>query len=275
MNKTVIQNYARLKLSLFYVPIFLLILIALFLYNQGAFNVDGYRHIQKDGFLFLNSNLSQLPSTQYNLTQLGDTLIALSFLTVFVVYAPKLWEALISGLLVSLILSTIPKKIFAIPRPAATFDQDSFTIIGKTLSGHNSFPSGHTITIFTTLTILMFAFMPQSLKFKILWCFCIIVIGLILGFSRVAVGAHYPLDVIVGSVIGYISGLLGIFIAQKYRIWAWIGNKKSYPFFILLYAVCCAVLVNKIMHDNLVIFYLSTISLIFSIYIVTKAYVQK
>ncbi|HMR18835.1 MAG TPA: phosphatase PAP2 family protein [Sphingobacterium sp.] len=275
MNNTVIRNYAKLKFSLLYVPVLLLIFIALSLYSQGALSMDAYRYIQKDGFMYLNANLSQLPGTQYNLTQLGDTLIALSFLTIFVLYAPKLWEALISGLLVSLLLSVIPKKIFEIPRPAATFDRDSFVIIGKTLSGHNSFPSGHTITIFTTLTILMFAFMPQTLKLKILWCFCIILIGLILGFTRVGVGAHYPLDVVVGSIIGYISGLLGIFIAQKYRIWAWVGNKKSYPFFILLFAVCCAVLVNKIMHDNLIIFYLSIISLISSLYIVTKAYVKK
>lgn len=275
MNKNVIHNYARLKLSLFFVPVFLLSLVASFLYYLGAWSVDGYRNVQKDGFLFMNAQLGQLPDVQYNLTQLGDTLIALSFLTIFVRYAPKLWEALIFGLLTSLVLSTIPKKIFAIPRPAATFDQDSFVIVGKTLTGHNSFPSGHSITIFTVLTVLMFAFMPQSRNVKVLWFFCVVLIGLILASSRVAVGAHYPLDVIVGSIIGYISGLIGIFIAQKYRICAWVGNKKSYPFFILLFAACCAVLVSKIMQDNLFIFYLSIISLISSLYIITKVYVQK
>src|SRR5690606_31857291 len=199
LNTNVINNYSKLKPSLFFLPIFLLITIVLFLYNQGPFNVDHYTQIQKNHFFFLNSKLSQFPNTQYNLTQLGDALILLPFFTIFIVYAPKIWESLLSASLVSSIFSWLLKAMFSVPRPAAVFDNNSFVIIGKALYGNTSLPSGHSITIFTTFTVLLFAFMPKQFNYKILCILLVIIIGLILVLTRVGVGAHYPIDVIVGS----------------------------------------------------------------------------
>jgi membrane-associated phospholipid phosphatase len=275
MNTTVIANYSKLKLSLFLLPLFFLIAIVLFLYSQDALSVANYVAIQKNCFIFINSKLSQLPNTVYNFTQLGDALIFLSFLTLFIVYAPKIWESLLSALLVSVIFSSVLKNIFAVPRPAAVFDHASFTIIGKTLSGHNSLPSGHSITVFTILAVLLFGFMPKKMHYKILWSFFITITGLILVFTRVGVGAHYPLDVITGSIVGYISGISGVFISRKYKIWSWINNKKYYPVFIVLFLICGVVLINKIRNENLIIFYLSLTSLTVSLYKISTVYVKK
>lgn len=275
MNANIIKNYSRLKLSLFFLPLFFLIAIVLFLYSKGALCADKYIEIQKDCFFYINSHLGQYPNLEYNLTQLGDALVALSFLSLFVIYAPKIWEALLSTLLVSLVLCCPFKSMFAVPRPAATFDNNTFYIVGRAVCGHNSCPSGHTITIFAILTVLMFGFMPKETKSKILWIFSIITIGYFLAFTRVAVGAHYPLDVIIGSVIGYISGLLGIFIARKYKIFAWINVKKYYPILILLFVFGCILLVNRIINDNLIIFYFAFISLAFSLYKIITLYVKK
>ncbi|TPD73390.1 phosphatase PAP2 family protein [Flavobacterium microcysteis] len=275
MNTNVIINYARLKLPLFLLPIFLLVVVVLFLYSQNALCVEGYVQIQKDSFFFINQYLGQYPYLQINLTQLGDALVILSLLSIFFIYASKVWESLLSGSLVSLLLAGLLKKIFAIPRPAAVFSDDSFIIIGKKLTGHNSLPSGHSITVFTVLTVLLFSFMPKSLKSKIAWYLAIIAAGLVLVFTRVGVGAHYPLDVIVGSIVGYISGLAGIFISRKYRLWGWICNKKYCPVFILLFLICCILLTFRIINQNLVLFYLATASLIVSLYKIITIYVKK
>lgn len=269
MNKYIINNYSRLKPSLFFLPVFFLAAIVLFLYNRNALNTDQYIQIQKDSFYFINHHLGHYPSFEYNLTQMGDALIFLSFLSVLIVYTPKLWEALLSGLLVSLLFSCLLKKIFSVPRPAAAFNNDTFFIVGKTLCGHNSLPSGHSIVIFTVLTVLLFAFMPQDLKFKFLWTFALIIIGLILAFTRVGVGAHYPIDVIVGGIIGHISGLLGIFISRKYKIFKWINDKKYYPIFVVLFLICGVCLINKIINEDLIIFYLAFTSLAISLYKIT------
>lgn len=275
MNTTVINNYSKLKPSLFFLPIFLLIIIALFLYNHHALNAYNYVQIQKKSFFFINYNLGQFPTIEYNITQLGDASIFLSFLTIFIVYAPKIWESLISALLVSVIFSSILKPLFAVPRPPVVFDNNSFIIIGKTVVGFSSLPSGHSITLFTILTVLMFAFVPKKLNYKILWFLFTVILGLLFAFARVGVGAHYPLDVIIGSIIGYISGVIGIFISQKYDIWNWVNNKKYYPVFILLMLICGISLVSKIIDQNLIIFYLALISLFVPFYKITYAFAKK
>ena len=275
INAEAITNYSKLKPSLFILPLCFLISIVLYLYIQNSLSAYKYIQIQQRYFFFLNSRLSQFANTEYNLTQFGDALIFLSFLSIFIVYAPKLWESLISALFVSAIFSDLLKKMFAVPRPAAVYDNYSFVVIGKTLTGNDSLPSGHSITIATILTVLMFAFMPQKLKYKILWVLFLVIAELILAFTRVGVGAHYPLDVITGSVVGYISGLAGIFISQKYKIWSWINNKKCYPILILLTLICCIEVINKIINENLIIFYFSLISLVVSLYKIINEYVKK
>jgi len=275
MELNPINNYSGLRLSLFLLPIFLLTSLVIFLYSQDALSTDGYIQIQKDSFFFLNGKLGQYPSLEYNLTQLGNALIFSSFLGIFLVYAPKIWEALVSGSLVSFILSCLLKETFGVPRPAAVFDNSRFIIVGKTLSGHNSLPSGHCITIFTVLTVLLFGLMPQERKFKILWFFLVIMVGLFLAFTRVGVGAHYPLDVLTGCIVGYISGLAGIFISREYRIWNWFGDRKYYPFFMLLFLIFGGVIIHKIVNENLIIFYLSLIGLAVSLYKIITVYVKK
>jgi membrane-associated phospholipid phosphatase len=158
----VANNFNKLRLSYLFFPFLLLFLIAGFLFIEDAFTVESYANIQKNSFLYLNSYLSHFPNLQFNLTQLGDVIIFLPFLTLFMVYAPKLWESMLTALIVSSIFSNILKKLFAVPRPAAMFDQDSFVITGRAIIAHNSFPSGHAIATFTILTTVLFAFMPKE-----------------------------------------------------------------------------------------------------------------
>ncbi len=157
--------------------------------NDGSSFIDHYVYVQKDLFFYLNNKLSQFPNLQFNLTQLGDGLIFYPLLTIFIIYGPKLWEAILTSSIISLIVSALLKKLFAVPRPATMLDHDSFTIIGKTLTGKTSLPSGHSICAFIIITTLLFAFMPKKIGYKIIWSFFIISAGLIITFSRVGVGA--------------------------------------------------------------------------------------
>ncbi|MBK9582444.1 MAG: phosphatase PAP2 family protein [Saprospiraceae bacterium] len=274
-NSSVIENLNKVKVSLFYIPLFLLTAIFFYLYFAGALSVERYVEIQKDIFIDINSTLGQFPSLMLNLTQLGDALIFLSFLTLLIIYAPKFWESLISASIVSAILSKFLKVLFSVPRPAAILDNETFIIIGKKLIGHSSLPSGHSITTFTIITVLMYAFMPKKISSKVAWVILLIGLGFIIISTRVGVGAHFPLDVIIGGIIGYISGLIGIFISKNDKLWAWIGNPKYYPFFIILFMVCCVVLGTKIYKENLLIYYLSMISLIVSLYKIIYVYIKK
>ncbi|MDL1913302.1 MAG: phosphatase PAP2 family protein [Bergeyella sp.] len=271
----VTDNFKKIRLSLLYFPVVLLSFVILFLYEYDALSTGSYVQIQKNTFLFLNSKLSQYPVLEYNLTQLGDALVILSLLSVFIVYIPAIWENLLSALLVSTVCSVVLKELFAVPRPAAVFDHNSFVIIGKTLTGHNSLPSGHSITISTILTVVLFAFMPRKLIYKIMWYSVVFVVGFILVSTRVGVGAHYPLDITIGSIIGYLSGVLGIFINQKHKLCAWVNNKKYYPVFIVLFVIGIVLTLNRITNENLVIFYISLAGLMISLYIIARKYVEE
>lgn len=275
LNMYVSFNFSKLRLSLFYLPLALLASIFSYLFIEDALKAESYIEIQQEYFFFLNSVLSRYPDLQYNLTETGNTLVVVSFLSIFILHAPKMWESLASALLVSCLFSRVLKKAFAVPRPAAFFDNDSFVIIGRTLTGHNSLPSGHSITIFTALSIVMFAFMPSKLKNKIVWCSFFVLTGIMLIFTRVAVGAHYPIDVFIGGIFGYISAIAGIFISRKYSIWKWISHKRYYPVFIIAFAVCWFSLAAKILSENLVIFYLSLFSLTVSLIKITAVYVKR
>lgn len=275
MNQIVISNFSKLPKTLLILPLSFILLIFLYLFSQDALSVEGYINIQKDLFYVINHNLGLYPIFQYNLTQIGDSLIFFALISIFFISTPKLWEALFSASLISLLFSSVLKKIFAIPRPAAALDIDQIIIVGKILKGHNSLPSGHSITIFTILTVLLFGFMPQLKKIRFWWILAFITIGYVIVFSRVGVGAHYPLDVICGSIFGFISGLLGIFINQKYPIWKWINEQKYYPFFLLLFLVSGILITQKLMKENLIIYHIALITLGYTIYKITALYVKK
>ena len=57
-----------------------------------------------------------------------------------------------------------------------------------------SFPSGHAATSFAAATVLTL-YLPR-------WAPLWILLAVAIGFSRVYVGVHYPLDVVGGAVLG-------------------------------------------------------------------------
>ena len=161
--------------------------------------------------LFIHINTLAVYSNSFiwaNLTFLGDSLTACVFMLLFIRKRPDLvWSGIVASLIATLIVNTI-KFFFNLPRPPAIIDSNLINIIGPSLF-HHSFPSGHTVTIFTLAGILMFyfrSFFPR---------FLLIIIALLVGLSRIAVGVHWPEDVLAGAVIGIFCALAGVIIVTK------------------------------------------------------------
>lgn len=74
----------------------------------------------------------------------------------------------------------------------------------------NSFPSDH--------TILFFSFCISFWLFRKNHGFLWVVLAFFVGLSRIWVGVHYPLDVIVGAIIAIISALSSYLIVPKLDI---------------------------------------------------------
>lgn len=102
-------------------------------------------------------------------------------------------------------LTVLCREIVQRPRPKA-----SWTPIDLPIS--YSFPSAHALnSIIVYLTIGIFlARDAKSSRAKTGIFFAISLIILLIGFSRLALGVHYPTDVICGWILGIALVLLGI-----------------------------------------------------------------
>ncbi|WP_424354506.1 phosphatase PAP2 family protein [Methanobacterium sp. MBAC-LM] len=95
------------------------------------------------------------------------------------------------------------KYIVAEPRPFAVLNNVHLLAI----ENDYSFPSGHAAASFAAAVAIgeKYSFIIKSKSYKLVYP--LLAFAAVIGFSRVYIGVHYPLDVIFGAVIGTISAL--------------------------------------------------------------------
>jgi undecaprenyl-diphosphatase len=74
----------------------------------------------------------------------------------------------------------------------------------------HSFPSGHTIFFFALATVIYM----KDRK----WGAFFYAVALVIGVSRVAVGVHYPTDILAGALLGIITGSLIYYLYKQFFI---------------------------------------------------------
>lgn len=72
----------------------------------------------------------------------------------------------------------------------------------------SSFPSGHTASSFAAATVIGLKYRQKSKGNKYWLIYPLLLFALIVGFSRIYIGVHYPYDVIFGGVMGVVCGLI-------------------------------------------------------------------
>lgn len=150
-----------------------------------------------------------------SLTTLGDGRVQLALMLPFCLRYPRVFWALVVGALLAGAMSRGLKVWFDLPRPAAVLDASQITIIGARLTAH-SFPSGHTVSAFS-FVVAWLALLGWRRALPI------VVIAVLAGFSRIAVGAHWPVDVLAGGLVGLIGGWLGLRLTRSFRWGLGIG----------------------------------------------------
>ncbi len=111
-------------------------------------------------------------------------------------------------LLLAVVLETAAvlslKLIFNEPRPARLLD--NVHLIEKVY--HYSFPSGDTALAFV-IACFLGSMLPRHLK-PLPWIY-----ALLIAYGRIYVGAHFPLDVLAGAVLGLASWKLSCRVLER------------------------------------------------------------
>jgi len=95
------------------------------------------------------------------------------------------------------------KKLLGLPRPLAVLPEETVNLIGPGLRSR-AFPSGHTATF-----ALFAGILSLTARQKLVW---IPALGgaILVGLSRMAVGVHWPSDVLAGLALGWTSAWIGL-----------------------------------------------------------------
>ena len=264
-HKESIWSAKHLALLISFPSIILLVGVLIFLLANGELDRVDYWKSQSALFIETNHYLSSWSSFWFNTTQLGDALIFFPLVSFLIIWRPQAWAAMLAAVPLATFLAVGGKHLAAIPRPAAILDHNFFTIIGNTLTAHNSLPSGHTITAFAIITAILGSLIPfPSQKSHWLWWLLGLLLAATIALSRIAVGAHWPIDIIVGALFGYIAGISGVFLTQRYkRWWGWLCIPKYHFIFGFILMAWSILLISKITEfsdDNIPIYWLAILS---------------
>lgn len=83
-----------------------------------------------------------------------------------------------------------------------------------------SFPSNHAANIFAGALVIRYMYPHlRSLVY---------IIAILIAYSRIYVGVHFPLDVIGGAVVGYLSGLITLTIGNRIQPESWKYDPPSF-----------------------------------------------
>lgn len=179
---------------------------------------------KKESFLFINQANHPFFDRFFRLlTFMGDGIfiIALAVL-LFLLKYKRLALALFSSYILSGLIAQVIKRLMKLPRPAGYFDDPSVIHSGlsNSLSKFNSFPSGHTTSVFAAAVIISLYTGKKSLAVIVFIFACVA------AYSRVYLGQHFVEDILAGSFLGVTVGMLCYMaqeklLAKSYAIHNW------------------------------------------------------
>ena len=166
-------------------------------------------------FYFINHSLENpiFNNIMPLITNIGGFVGMVIILIAIIVYAhfkkkntlKKIATLALIACLVSDIFVVLLKNFIHEPRPFVNLD-NVHLLIGE--SDPNSFPSGHTTTTFSIITIFV---LNMKKLFKTHYKsinIALMIFALLIPFSRIYVGVHYPFDVLAGGIIGFCGAFL-------------------------------------------------------------------
>lgn len=156
-------------------------------------------------FLFLNNDLGHAADLCFSyITQLGNGLVWIPIVLIALRFRPTCLPMVISLIVFSTLFTQLPKNLLfsQVMRPSAVISDTHLfhTAPGTDLHKSFSFPSGHSATAFSIVFLVMCCFPNRKWLAPVMLLY-----GLSVGYSRVYLAQHFPLDVGGGILVAIIS----------------------------------------------------------------------
>jgi len=157
------------------------------------------------------------------LTHLGDAVV-LASVVVLVFWRrnpPLVLTTLIALIITGIVVQVLKRQFFPDwNRPIHFFEHDpDVLLLLRHNERHNSFPSGHTQSLFTAGVCLCWLW-PRAWM-GVVWALLLT----LLAYTRVYIGAHFPGDVLGGMAIGTVGGGLVLWLVHPRLSRWWAGGK--------------------------------------------------
>lgn len=148
-----------------------------------------------------------LDSIMVFITSLGDNGFIWIMISVILISLKKYRKCgvrvIIALLLSVFFVNVIMKNLFSRSRPC--WVDKSINLKVKNPKDY-SFPSGHTSASFAAAIVIFFNYRTGGI--------IALILASLIGFSRMYLFVHYPSDVLVGGILGWICGVLSYTILQ-------------------------------------------------------------
>lgn len=176
--------------------------------------IHHYYAINTPLFLMINGMPPHSDWFWQNITFMGDGLTAYVMLIFFCRHnAHLLWLGLLAVLITGFGVQGIKQSIDVL-RPIGYLGIENVQVIGKILK-HDSFPSGHAATAFVLAGVLSKYLKLNSFRYHRAFTFCVISLATLIALSRVVVGVHWPLDIVIGALWGWYSATIILKLSFK------------------------------------------------------------
>ena len=147
------------------------------------------------------------------------TLVGMGWCALILVLATDRGEGGVTALLactflIGTVLTHVPKSLLRLPRPAGTALVSQMHVIGEPFRGLVTMPSGHALTASATAVLLWIGLGPRRSPAIAL---LLAGVAVLVGLSRVVVGAHWPSDVLVGAGLGLWAVVLALSLESAAR----------------------------------------------------------
>ncbi|MCX6270452.1 MAG: phosphatase PAP2 family protein [Bacteroidetes bacterium] len=179
----------------------------------------------KDSFLILNRlHADFLDVPIYLITCLGDSLFAASLAVLLFPKRLNMLFPLIISVILTGILAQFLKQVFFDDwdRPLKVFENMAVVhTVGNYRLFQHSFPSGHSVTVGTVFTVLAW-YIREKRGYLVLFS----LLSILVSYTRVYTGAHFPGDVLAGSILGTLLTMVIVYYSACY-IDVWITKMKT------------------------------------------------